>query len=242
MKKILSFALCSVLFSSSLIAQDNPAEKKPKPKIDMSNRANDHFLLQLGYTSWAGIPDSISTDGISKSINAYFMFDFPFKTNPKLSMAFGPGIGSDHILFSKTDVGIKDLTPSIYFTNKADTNHFKKTKLATVYLEAPIEFRYSADPLTGKGIKAAIGVKVGTMINAHTRNTKFSNRANTVINDYTMKEASKKFFNTTRISGMARIGFGHFSLYGSYQFTTLFKDGSGPEVRPFSIGLTLSGL
>ena len=80
------------------------------------------------------------------------------------------------------------------------------------------------------------------MINAHTRNTKFSNRANTVINDYTMKEASKKFFNTTRISGMARIGFGHFSLYGSYQFTTLFKDGSGPEVRPFSIGLTLSGL
>ncbi|HQV54276.1 MAG: outer membrane beta-barrel protein [Chitinophagaceae bacterium] len=242
MKKILSFALCTVLFSSSLIAQENPAETKPKPKIDMSNRANDHFLLQLGYTSWAGIPDSINTDGISKSINAYFMFDFPFKTNPKLSMAFGPGIGSDHILFSKTDVGIKDLTPSIYFTNKADTNHFKKTKLATVYLEAPIEFRYSADPLTGKGIKAAIGVKVGTMINAHTRNTKFSNRANTVINDYTMKEASKKFFNTTRISGMARIGFGHFSLYGSYQFTTLFKDGSGPEVRPFSIGLTLSGL
>ena len=242
MKKILSFALCTVLFSSSLIAQENPAETKPKPKIDMSNRANDHFLLQLGYTSWACIPDSISTDGISKSINAYFMFDFPFKTNPKLSMAFGPGIGSDHILFSKTDVGIKDLTPSIYFTNKADTNHFKKTKLATVYLEAPIEFRYSADPLTGKGIKAAIGVKVGTMINAHTRNTKFSNRANTVINDYTMKEASKKFFNTTRISGMARVGFGHFSLYGSYQFTTLFKDGSGPEVRPFSIGLTLSGL
>ena len=132
MKKILSFALCTVLFSSFLIAQENPAETKPKPKIDMSNRANDHFLLQLGYTSWAGIPDSINTDGISKSINAYFMFDFPFKTNPKLSMAFGPGIGSDHILFSKTDVGIKDLTPSIYFTNKADTNHFKKTKLATV--------------------------------------------------------------------------------------------------------------
>lgn len=237
MKKILSFAFCTVLFSNFLFAQETP-----KPKIDMSNRANDHFLLQFGYTSWAGKPDSINTDGISKSINAYFMFDFPFKTNPKLSMAFGPGISTDHILFSKTDVGIKDLTPSIYFTNKADTNHFKKTKLATAYLEAPIELRFSADPLTGKGIKAAIGVKVGTMINAHTRNTKFSNRANTVINDYTMKEASKKFFNTTRISGMARVGFGHFSLYGSYQFTTLFKDGSGPEVRPFSIGLTLSGL
>ena len=133
MKKILSFAVCTVLLSSSVLAQEKPAEKKPTPKIDMSNRANDHFLLQFGYTSWAGKPDSINTSGLSKSINAYFMFDFPFKTNPKLSMAFGPGIGTDHILFSKTDVGIKDLTSTIYFTDKADTNHFKKTKFAHRY-------------------------------------------------------------------------------------------------------------
>lgn len=241
MKKILSFAICT-LFAASLFAQDQPAEKKQKPKIDMSNRPNDHILLQFGYTTWAGIPDSINTNGLSKSINAYFMFDFPFKTNPHLSMAFGPGISTDHILFSKTYVGIKDNTPAILFTNQADTNHFKKTKLATAYLEAPIELRFSADPATGRGFKAAIGVKVGTMINAHTRNTKFSNKANTVINDYTMKEASKRFFNKNRLSGMARIGYGHFTLYGSYQFTTLFKDGAGPEVRPFTIGLTLSGL
>ncbi len=237
MKKILSFVLSISLMATSLLAQD-----KPKQKIDMSNRPNDHFLLQFGYTSWAGKPDSLTTSGLSKSINAYFMFDFPFKTNPKLSMAFGPGISTDHILFTKTNVGIKDQTSSIFFTNVSDTNHFKKTKLATAYFEAPIEFRFSADPINGKGLKAAIGVKVGTMINAHTRNTKFSNRSNNVINDYTMKEASKKFFNSTRLSGMARIGIGHFSIYGSYQFTTLFKDGQGPEVRPFSIGLTLSGL
>ena len=57
------------------------------------------------------------------------MFDFPFKTYPKLSMGFGPGIASDHISFSKTFVGIKDNTSTIHFTNQADTNHFKKTKL-----------------------------------------------------------------------------------------------------------------
>ncbi len=242
MKKILSFALCTILLSTSLLAQEKTEETKKKPQIDMSNRPNDHFLLQFGYAGWAGKPDSINTSGLSKSFNAYFMFDFPFKTNPKLSMAFGPGIATDHILFSKTNVGIKDNTPTFYFTDQSDTNHFKKTKLATAYLEAPIEFRFSADPLNGKGIKTAIGVKVGTLINAHTRNTKYSNSSNSVINDYTMKEASKRFFNKTRISGMARIGYGHFSLYGSYQFTTLLKDGSGPEVRPFSIGLTLSGL
>ena len=83
---------------------------------------------------------------------------------------------------------------------------------------------------------------MGTLLNAHTRNTKFQSKTGTSINDYVMKEASKRFFNKTRISAMARVGMGHFSVFGSYQFTTLLKDGLGPEVRPYSIGLTLSGL
>lgn len=242
MKKIISLSVCALFVSAALWAQDSPTVKKKKEVPDMSNRPNDHLLVQLGYTGWAGKPDTINTGGFSKSINVYFMFDFPFKTNPKLSMAFGPGIASDHILFPETHVGIKDNTPTLYFTNQADTNHFKKTKLATVYLEAPVEFRYSAEPLTGKGFKFAIGVKVGTLLNAHTRNVKFQNKADETINDYVMKEASKKFFNKTRLSGMVRVGMGHFSLYGSYQLSPLIKDGLGPVLRPFSIGLTLSGL
>lgn len=233
---VLSF---SVLFLS---AQNEPETSSKDKKQSLANRPNDHFLLQLGYTGWNGIPDTINTKGISKSINVYLMFDFPFKTNPKLSMAFGPGISSDHMIFGKTHVGIKDNTPTFYFTDQSDTNHFKKTKLATVYLEAPIEFRYSADPYTGKGLKLAIGVKVGTMINAHTRNAKFEDKSGNTINDYVMKESSKRFFNKNRLVGTVRVGMGHISLYGSYQFTTLLKDGAGPEVRPYSIGITLSGL
>ena len=171
------------------------------------------------------------------------MFDFPFKTNPRLSMAFGPGIATDHIIFKEKYVGIKDLTARMPFTDKSDTTHFKKTKLATAYLEAPIEFRYTSDPMNaGKSFKFAIGVKVGTMINAHTRNAKLEDKNDNEINDYTMKEASKRFFNKNRLSGTARIGYGHFTLFGSYQFTTLFKDGQGPKVNPYAIGLTLSGL
>lgn len=241
MKKILLLLVCT-FFAASLLAQDTLEIPTKKQTIDLTNRPNDHFLFQFGYTGWTGTPDSILTGGISKSINFYFMFDFPFKTNPHLSMGFGPGISTDHIVFNKTSVGIKDLTPSFYFSNRSDTNHFKKTKLATAYLEAPIEFRYSAHPQTGKGLKTAIGIKIGTLINAHTRNTKWENKSGSVLNDYTMKEASKRFFNKNRLVVMGRIGMGHVSLYGSYQVTALLKDGSGPVVRPFSIGLTLSGL
>lgn len=240
MKKILSLSVCALL-ASSLLAQDVPVKKK-KDIPDMSNRANDHFLVQFGYAGWAGQPDTLNISGLSKSFNVYFMLDFPFKTNPNLSMAFGAGIASDHILFTKTHVGIKDNTSTIYFTDQSETNHFKKSKLATVYLEAPVEFRYSKYPLTGKGLKMAIGVKAGMMINAHTRNSKLESSTNTTVNDYVMKESSTRFFNKNRLSVMGRAGVGHFSLFGSYQVTALFKDGSGPAVRPFSVGLTLSGL
>ncbi|HRO70008.1 MAG TPA: outer membrane beta-barrel protein [Chitinophagaceae bacterium] len=244
MKKLVLIALGSFLFQS-LTAQDSTAvaAKPKKETISLAGRANDHFMLQFGYTGWAGKPDSINTSGFSKSFNVYFMFDFPFKTNPKLSIALGPGISSDHIIFKKTHVGIKDITPTLRFIDQSDTTHFKKTKLNTTYLEAPIEFRYVANPLSSdKSFKFALGVKVGTMINAHTRNKDLENASGNTINAYTMKETSKRFFNTTRLVGTARVGIGHFTLYGSYQLTSLFKEGVAAEIRPFSIGLTLSGL
>lgn len=249
MKKIALFAVSCFLITS-LLAQDStltvtsaPVKKKKAPPIDLSGRANDHFLVQLGYAGWAGKPDSINTSGFSKSFNVYFMFDFPFKTNPRLSMAFGPGISSDHIIFKGTYVGIKDITETLQFKDQSDTNHFKKTKLNTTYLEAPIEFRYTANPLNSdKSFKFALGVKVGALIKAHTRNKDLENKSGSTLNSYTMKEASKRFFNTTRLVGTARVGLGHFSLYGSYQITSLFKEGVAAEIRPFSIGLTISGL
>jgi hypothetical protein len=235
MKKFLSLLTCTLLTLAVF------SQEKKKPVVDLSNRSNDHLMIQLGSTRWSNTPDSITTKGLSKSINVYLMFDFPFKTNPKLSMAFGPGIASDQILFSNTHVGIKDNAAAIHFTNQSDTDHFKKTKLATVYLEAPIEFRYCANP-AANGFKFALGVKVGTLINAHTRNTKFEDKANNLLNDYVMKESSKRFLNKNRLSGMVRIGYGHWSLFGSYQLTQLFKDGAGPIVRPFTIGLNISGI
>ena len=157
-------------------------------------------------------------------------------------MAFGPGIATDHMLFAETHVGIKENTSEIYFTDQSDTNHFKKTKLATAWLEAPVEFRYTADPLTGKKLKLAIGVKVGTLINAHTRNAKYQDKDDKLLNDFVTKEASKRFFNKNRLSLTGRVGLGHLSLFGTYQVTPVFKDGLGPVVRPFSIGINFSGL
>jgi hypothetical protein len=244
MKKILLTSITSLLLIS-LFGQNNPTPENPKKKqtINLTNRANDHLMIQIGSLGWSGKPDSIKTKGLSRSLNLYFLFDFPFKTNPHFSAAIGAGIGSDQIFFDKTYVGIKDATTILHFTNQADTNHFKKTKLITTYLEAPVELRYTVDPQNnGKSLKIALGAKVGTLLNAHTRSKDLVTKSGAAITTYVQKESSKKFFNGNRLVLTARVGWGHFSLFGSYQAGILFKNATAGEIHPRTIGLTISGL
>ncbi len=68
------------------------------------------------------------------------------------------------------------------------------------------------------------------------------NKDGKTINSYTLKENKKNFFNTTRISLTGRVGIGHFSVFGSYAFTNIFKDGTAAAIKPFQVGICLSGL
>lgn len=212
-------------------------------KIDLSNRANDHFMLQYGFDNWAGTPDSISPKGFSRFFNVYFMLDKPFKTNPKMSVGLGAGIGSSNMFFKDTYVDVKSLSTRMPFRNVNSANHFKKFKVTTIFVEAPIELRYSSNPLnTAKSFKGALGIKVGSLLKAYTKGKTLQDKNNTTLNNYIEKESSKKFFNSTKLAVTGRIGYGFLSLYGSYQITSVLKEAAGPSFRPYSIGLTLSGL
>jgi hypothetical protein len=145
------------------------------------------------------------------------------------------------MFFRKKNVDIKANGTRLPFSKVDSTDHFKKFKLTTVYLEAPVELRFNSKP-GANGFKVAVGAKVGTLINAHTKGKTLQNKNDQTIGDYITKTSSKKFFNSTRLAATARIGYGIFSLSGQYNITTLLKEGAGPEIRPYSIGITISGL
>ncbi|MGI8637873.1 MAG: outer membrane beta-barrel protein [Segetibacter sp.] len=222
----------------------NSPAKKQWSKIDLSNRSNDHFMLQYGFDNWSGTSDSTKPSGFSRFFNAYIMLDKPFKTNPRLSVGLGIGVGSSNIFFNKRYVDLKSTSSALPFRKVDSLNHFKKFKLTTVFLEAPVELRYSSDPEnSNSSFKAAIGVKVGTLLSAYTKGKTLQDKNGNTLNPYIQKESSKKFINTTRLAVTGRVGFGIFSIYGAYQITSFLKDIAGPtEIRPYSIGLCISGL
>lgn len=221
-------------------------ESKPKAapvdwsKIDLSKRPADHFMIQYGIAGFSGGPDSIKTKGFSRSFNMHFMFDFPFKTNPKLSVGIGPGIGSDNYFFEDRVWNIKNRSQAFFV--KDTVTKFKKYKLQTAYLEVPVELRFASDPANmNKSFKFAIGAKIGTLITAKTKAKVDLDQAGD--GGYIMKTNAKRHFNGTRLVGTMRVGIGSFSLFGSYTVTEFFKEGFGPAgIHPYTIGLAISGL
>jgi hypothetical protein len=244
MKKIV-FVVISCLFFSMAFSQESTPSTTNNNKVNFTNRSGDHFMLQLSSDHWTGMPDSISSHqkGFSKGFNAYIMLNKPFKSAPKLSLGIGIGISTSNMTFKKMDIGIKDAPGLLHFTALDSTNHFKKYKLATSFLEIPLEFRFTSKPNNpNKSFKAAVGLKVGTLVNAHTKGKTLQNTSGTTLNTFVEKENSKRFFNTTDFMATARLGYGIISLFGSYQLNKLLKDGSGPNIKFYQIGVTISGL
>ena len=226
-------------------AQAQKTNGKVTRKIDLSSRPGDHLMIQLSSDHLSSMPDSIAShqSGFSKGFNMYLMLDKPFKASPKYSLGIGIGVGSSNIVFKKMMIDVKSTAVKLPFTAVDSTNHFKKYKLSLSYLEIPLEFRFTSNPLEpNKSLKFAIGGKLGTLINAHTKGKDLQSKNNTLLNSYIEKENSKKYFNGTRFMGTARVGYGIFSLFGAFQLNNVLKDVVGPPMKLYQIGITVSGL
>lgn len=245
---VLSFSAVQ-LWAQEEVPTEIPGKKVKKDwsKVTLGDRANDHFMIQMGTESWLGLSDTVSSSRFGRHLNIYLMLDKPFKTDPRFSVGMGVGIGSSNIFFKNHILDIKgSANPSrATFLSTEGREGFKKFKMNTTWAEVPIELRFVAKPLkSDKSWKAAIGVKIGTMISAGTKGKDLQNaNGNSIFgNRYIVKEKDRKFMNGTRFAGTARVGIGNFTIYSAVQITGLFKEGQGPDVRPFSLGICLAGL
>jgi hypothetical protein len=75
------------------------------------------------------------------------------------------------------------------------------------------------------------GVVGGLRIGTHTKTVYNGNNKN--------KEREAFYLNSFRGDALVTIGWGKLNLYASYSLVPLFKDGKGPELYPFNVGLQL---
>jgi hypothetical protein len=239
------FALSVIILffvSIAAMAQDDAEVLKTKKDLFKVNNAynkpsKDYVMLQAGYHGWS-MPDTFTAASLSNrgsDLGAYICLDFPMQKK-HLSFAPGIGIGVSNIYLKNQTIPLTRYGTD-YATIKfeADTL-YKRYKFTVAYLEAPLEFRYYANgDNRNRGFKASIGATVGALIKTGTKGV-LANGGGKV------KEQSRRYNEQWRINAIARVGYGNFSVYGKYQITEVFKAGNPQSIRPFSIGVCLSGL
>lgn len=116
---------------------------------------------------------------------------------------------------------------------------YKKNKLLATYLNVPLLLQFDSDPFGkhNKTVHISAGVVGSIRLGSHTKQMY-------EINGTTFNPKTRDDFNLNpfRYSAMVRVGVGKIDLYASYALNMMFKKNEGPQVYPFTVGITLIGL
>lgn len=228
-----------IIPASQIFAQDADKMNSNATPPPIVKPARDFVMLQFNYNTWLQKPDSVKVKTLGYGFNAYLCYDFPIK---KTSLSFAAGLGiNTSVVYLNQQVIVDTYTVAPQSSQAvflADDNHFKRYKFVATYVTAPFELRYFGNRTNrNKGFKAAAGMEIGTLLGAHTK-------ALTSIDGTNVKYKidTKRYVTPWNFAATFRIGWGNFSLFGSYNLTTVFKQNAGPPITPASAGICLTGL
>ncbi|MEQ9467823.1 MAG: outer membrane beta-barrel protein [Ekhidna sp.] len=204
------------------------------------------LMVDVGFNVWSSMPGALEKrTWSSKSIGLYYTKRKVL--TGKLSFNYGAGLGLEKMslgdsstLFSNRLSGSganQTLEPVLIFP-LSDTLSYSKNKLATTYLDIPVEFRFH--PMgteDGEGLFIGVGGIVGLRLNSHTKQ-KYDYQGETVRD----KVSGKYNLNPFRYGYQIRAGFKGVHLfykrYVSDVFKDPFADGSNPVLTTVGINVT----
>jgi len=111
-----------------------------------------------------------------------------------------------------------------------------KSKLTTTYLRVPLILEVQfPNTIRAHRVFLSAGIVAGLKLGSHTK---------VVYKDDGGKNKDKNRddfnINPFRYGLTARLGFGNMSFFGDYYFSPLFVEDKGPELHPFTVGLSFN--
>lgn len=120
------------------------------------------------------------------------------------------------------------------FIDESGDLRYIKSKLITTYLTLPIMFEVQTNSYSkANSFHLGVGVLSGLRIGTHSKLVYENGEKETD------KNRGSSAMSPFKLDLMARIGWGKINLYGKYSLVQLFKESRGPELYPFSVGITL---
>ncbi len=128
------------------------------------------------------------------------------------------------------------LNPNVdYATATFDSLKYSRNRLGMTYINVPLFLEFNTNIKDAKNsFHFGAGMEFGYNIFNNVLKQKFE------LDGQSYKRKVKDDFNVNpfRYDVIARIGYGDFTIFGTYSLSTLFEKGKGPVVYPFSAGVS----
>ncbi len=207
-------------------------------------KSRSHWMgLDLGYNNYfngdfgTSLPKQYDylelNTGKSVGVNLNF-FAHDFKLYRRYVMfTTGLGMSINNFRFNSD----RTLIPEIDSVNAfPDTLAYdlSKHKLEIAYVTVPLLLQFNTNEYFKKSFHIATGVLMSYRIESHTK------RVYSMDGDKRKDKTHDDFnINPFRAETTLRLGYRGATVFFNYAFTELFKSGTGPELHPFTFGLSL---
>lgn len=196
--------------------------------IGLNNFVNSDFEMKMPENA-----DFMEVNASSWAFNLNFLEYNIELFNNQTGLVTGAGLEWNNYNF-KNSIKLVENENGVIEGLTTDYN-YDKNKLHTGFFTVPllIEFQ-SANSEYSKRFHFAVGVIGGVKIGSKTvqkYKVDGDNKKTKIKNDYQL--------NAFRYAATVRMGYGKLRLFASYNIVPLFEDEKGPELYPFTVGLTL---
>jgi hypothetical protein len=246
--KIITTVIIILLSSVSLYAQqparaDSTVAPPPPVAPEKTSSLSKYGLsVELTANGLSPLPSGVNNNiigGLGFAINVERKI-FLIKKN--FFFSFGLGIATyDYatngtINYASLSASSPTLSNYSYFVPIPDSVNYSKNKLNLVWLQVPVEFTLKTNPNSrGQSFNFTFGARFGYLINDHTKQKGTDSSGTYKVKIYEIKNMD--LFSTMLT---AKIGYGHFDLFGYYNLLTLFKSGDGETTNELGAGIALT--
>lgn len=187
----------------------------------------------------------------------------PFDLNVNLyknKIGFTTGLGLQVSNYYLTDnyVMIKDSSTLMAYKIEDSYGNpvdLKVNKMVITYLNLPLFFEYQTNPgLRLSSFHVTLGVIAGVRLGSYTKQVYEEKEGSYFLVDdagkkiasfdvdhHTVRDHGAYHLSPFKLDAAFRVGWSYLNLFGTYSLTQMFQKNQGPELYPFTVGISLLG-
>ncbi|HUM45590.1 MAG TPA: outer membrane beta-barrel protein [Chitinophagales bacterium] len=223
------------------VAQVEDSTSRMPPQVaGVLNFPKQFFFFDITQNGWLNAPEGVETKFISGGLNINFLYEFNIIGShlgiaPGLSYSVSGVKSNAFFMYQYGDDG-KEVVYTDLTIIEGDSI-IEKSKLSVSYLEIPVEVHIHLKPNErGRSFLIAPGFRGGVKVGDFWK----LNYNNNIAGVDKIKLYGVENLSPFRYGVSLRLMYYKFGLFGYYQLNHLFEGNKGPDISPFSVGITIS--